>query len=214
MYTDPKKWQRIDQSHSLRYIDASKDKCYFLRSYNPDLTYSESEDVNLVSNLKRNKKVYPQSQPYIEKARRQFAEDLIPIINYCCQNMVTKVSINFIPVSQSALDQDYDDRFEEVARHLKQHFGDKILVENCILQQRSRLPISQVSARRDDSQKELLKSAWQWRGFRENPKLLLIIDDVITTGMNYRAFKEYVLDHHRVERSGLMGVFWAMAKRL
>ena len=53
-----------------------------------------------------------------------------------------------------------------------------------------------------------IKETYQWNGFQNQPnEYLYLVDDVITTGAQFRAYKDLVLEHHPDLK--ILGVFWA-----
>ena len=210
---DFSKWQKIDQSHALKHIDSNSDSCYFLKVYNPKSSYEEDSTKNSVLNFKYNKTLYPKRKRHIEKARQEFANDLMPVIEFYLKKSATSLSLCFIPTSTSQKDNDYDNRFEDVTRHLLKKFGNRVVFEELVSQIQTQEPFARSGKRRSEHQKQKLKAGWHWHGFKHQPERLLIVDDVIASGMHYKALKELVVQYRGQSADfPIVGIFWAMTQ--
>ena len=214
--SNSKQWQQIDQSCQVEHIDDA-DRCWFFRRYvgaqqNAGFTH---DDTNKVLNFKYNKKdpKYAQSIQHIDDSRRQFACDLsLMIRQLISRNHQCLVVISFIPTSTAKTDENYNNCFEELESHLKLILSDsvdKVRFESLITQQSTR---GKWQGSRGDSYIQSIKSGWCWSGFRKpitTPTILVIVDDVITSGGQYKAFKQMVQANIRQPLT-MMGLFWSI----
>ena len=123
------------------------------------------------------------------------------------------VNVSFIPTSKSKKDPKYDDRFELVREKLLKKFkGDsRFLFENPIEILNSREQSSMTDEIRGERYVQKLKNnflrVWD---HSKNPDFFLVFDDVITTGSQFRAYSDFVLENMK-NPPRIIGRLWAKA---
>ena len=172
---------------------------------------------SLIYNFKKDLKKINESQ-YIESQKRyrkdaidRFYKDLSDPMSIILQKYKKSINISFIPTSKSKKDSEYNDRFELVCKKLKAKFQNNISFH---------FPIEVITSRKKSSQRQEfrgkerikeLKDNFCWINFPSNePGTLVIFDDVITTGSQFKAYKEFLLEKMKKEPK-IIGLFWAKA---
>ena len=210
------KWEKIrPDPETLRHIKES-DKCHHLMEYTKRGGWEASAANSLISNFKKGyfnpdgKKRSPAEIKYREDTIRQFADDLYQFLKKAPQEKL--VNISFIPTSKSKKDPKYDDRFELVCKKLSEKFKNdpRFLLKNPIEILKSRKQSSMTSEIRDERyvQKSKNNFSWVWN-HSKTPDFFLVFDDVITTGAQFRAYSDLIVEN--VPNSLIIGLFWAKA---
>ena len=97
-------------------------------------------------------------------------------------------------------------------RHLKKMFMDKIVIETPVATIESREPSSIAGGRHGRRYVEELKANLEWLGFKRKPDMLIVFDDVITTGAHFKALKE-LIEENSVRPPQIIGLFWARGQK-
>ena len=217
------KWGKIrPDPETLRHIKES-DECYHLMEYTKRGGWEASAANSLISNFKKGY-FYPDGKErdseqkyYREKAIRQFADDLYQAADDLYQFLKKApqeklVNISFIPTSKSKKDPKYDDRFELVRKKISEKFKNdsRFLFKNPIEILKSRKQSSMTSEIRDERyvQKSKNNFSWVWN-HSKTPDFFLVFDDVITTGAQFRAYSDLIVEN--IPNSPIIGLFWTKA---
>ncbi len=193
-------WKRIKSPISCfpPYIDPLNDECYYAREYHPGRGFFYSESNQLVKNFKLDTIERPDLQKYKSSSIDKFAEELN---QYFKENI--KFYIAFIPPSKIRSDIRYDDRMERTLNKLCK-INPNIFIEEPVLLKKSRPACHRGGPRYISG----LMANYEWKGFiNRGIHRIYIIDDVITTGSHFKAYKNFItLNHEPVE---VIGLFWA-----
>ncbi len=197
MAEDVKKWRKIDSSNRPHYLEEN-DSCLYYMDYQAHGGYSSSNSNNLINNFKREPKHkgHP-AWAYKLEAANIFAKNLIAL--FADKEDLT---IAFIPGSKITSDPEFDERFDLLKENL-QKLKRSLRFEEPIMVKINREAAHQANARPKPTD---IESTYQWIGFQEKPKKLILIDDVITTGAQFRAYKNLVHAHH--SEIDVIGLFW------
>ena len=102
-----------------------------------------------------------------------------------------------------------------VCAKLKKEFQNQLSFHFPIEVIHSRAQSSRSGHVRDEKYIAELKKSFSWIGFPlKEPDILIIIDDVITTGAQFRAYKEFLLENIQKKPERIIGLFWAKAIKL
>jgi hypothetical protein len=175
-------------------------RCYYARDYTSGGGFGVSEANSLVLNFKKSidRKLRPEWH-YRTQAVRQFARELDTLIG-------AGVAVTAIPSSALPTDPDYNGRFEDlfgewmalraqakrVALHIEQPF-----------RRRHRVPALHAGKEHRDIG-EVYQSL-EWIGFKNAPRKLVLVDDVITCGTHFKACQQLLAENCSVE---VYGAFW------
>lgn len=199
MAEEVKKWRSIDQTNRPIYLSES-DKCYYYMDYQARGGHSSSNSNSLISNFKKDPR-YKGQAPWRYKldAVNLFAKNLIELFGNDRELM-----ISFIPGSKKKDDLEYDERFDLLKEALLE-LNPRLKFEEPIVVKSSR-EATHVSDKRLKPAE--IKETYNWQGFSGTVEAqhLILIDDVITTGAQFRAYSEMVLEHH--ENLDIYGIFW------
>ena len=208
-------WKRVTEKDHITYIEES-DKCGYYMEYTIGGGWKASEANRLILNFKKDLKMM--RNPYYEIEHRddaitQFAKDLSKPISLILKKYSNSIiNISFIPTSTSKKDPNYNDRFELVCQKLKDEFQNKISFHFPIEVIESRPNSSGRNQIRDRDYIKDLKKNFFWQEFpKEEPNILIIFDDVITSGSQFRAYKEFLIENINKKPSKIIGIFWAKA---
>lgn len=183
-----------------RYIDPSNDECFYRREYYPRRGFLFCETNQLIKNFKHNVKKRPDLEKHKISSINIFAEELS--LFFAGKEAYY---LSFVPPSKCKIDGLYDDRLEKTLLRLKE-LRNNIVIEQPVSLKKSRRASHMGGPRIID---EIIDN-YQWDGFK-NKKIrnLYIIDDIITTGSHYKAFKKIIMKYDlNIEVTGL---FWAYA---
>ena len=193
------KWRLIDQTNRPYHLNEN-DKCCYFMDYQSRGAPSVSEANQRISNLKRSPK-YKGQAPWNYKigAVNIFANNLVSLFG-----QTQEYTVAFIPSSKKKDDSEYDERFD-LLRNALAILASNLRIEEPIVTKLSRVATHLSSDRPKPNE---IKETYQWNGFQNQPfECLYLIDDVITTGAQFRAYKDLVLEHQPDLK--ILGVFWA-----
>lgn len=192
-------WQQIETHWSQDppvHLDAD-DECYRAREYVAHGGYSASEANQLIFNFKKpiDRKGKPEWR-YKVKAARQFAQEIVEVVN-------DDVAIATIPTSKCPTDPAYDPRFDMLLEEISRLTSDLSITAPIV-----RETTIQPSHDGGDRNAARIQAGLQWQGFDDAaPDILVLIDDVITTGSSFKACKSMVRSHY--DDTMVVGLFWA-----
>lgn len=205
-------WQKISLNHNIAHIDPSKDECYFYMIYTPGGGFQASQANSRIYNFKATEQNPKKPLKYIQESRREFAKDLKPAIQTILNlSPANTTSLAFIPTSKHRQDPNYNGNFEEVCKYLKDEFKDMLLIETPVEIIKSRQSSAIATGHRGREYIEQLKSNFKWKGLKYKANILVLFDDVLTTGSHFKAIKEVIEANIQSEPLRIIGLFWALS---
>ena len=186
------KFDILDQPVRLAFDD----DCYYARDYISHARYDASDGNNLVSNFKKPVSTKGTYQwPHKLRAIEQFAKELRELI-------ADGAVVAAIPTSKCRTDAEYDSRLDDVLAHLHQ-LNPAIRIECPIDRHTTAQALHLGGSRTIDD----VAATLQWNGFQTVPGAIVLIDDIITCGTNFKACQRLIQQKH----PGLKvhGAFWA-----
>ena len=208
-------WKRIGKNHAIEHIDPEEDSCFFLMNYEPSVSYEDSRANSLIFSLKALSRgsISEGQRHYRDKACRQFATDLEPLIGGLLKRLNGEgvAALTFIPTSKLPNDEGYDDRLEIVCHLILGKFPELSLV-GPVINKAARDPASTSGGRRGPEYVARIRDNFSWQGFAVIPKLLIVVDDVVTSGGQFKALKSFVLEN-APQHITVVGLLWAMTTR-
>lgn len=191
------RWIKIDEITSLRNLNPG-DECYYAREYLIDSDFRASDANNLIGNLKKSVDRRGTAEwKHKLAAIDQFARELAAVIP-------NGAFVTDLPSSKSLDDPAYDDRIEKVLTALT-NLKPGITYEKLLTVQKS-IPAAHHRGTRDP---DVLSANYAWCGTSAARPVVLLVDDVITSGGHFVASKRRIIEewpHCRV-----VGIFWARA---
>ena len=188
------------QLHTRHYLDQDDECWYFMEHLEGG--YAASPSNQKISNLK--KSITTQGTPqgaYKQKAIEEFADDL-KAVNF---DKHGDIAIVPAPTSNPRGSQNCDDRLDKVAKLLTDKYPNLIL-EHLIDTKVSVTPANHGGSRNIDT----IKVNTVWNGFSSDEiDTIIILDDVITTGAHFKAWKEVIKQNYPNVKY-IYGFFWAM----
>lgn len=195
----PKLWQKLERTPSGAwpiYLDDS-DICYFARDYIAHGGFTAGQGNDLIFNYK--KPVCERDKPswrYKINAIKQFARELSAM----------KLDDHYIagmPSSKTPDDPEYDNRIAETLRELKL-LKTSINIVAPFANRKTRPPLHAGGQTRspDEIYNNLI-----WQGLPGQLEYLLLVDDVLTTGSNFKACQRLLSEN--APGTQLIGIFWA-----
>lgn len=206
------RWKRVGKNHAVEHIDPGTDICFFLMNYEPSVSYDESEAKSLILNFKALSRgpISERQKPYRDNACRRFANDLEPLVKDLLSDLGDgNAAITFIPTSTLPGDDGYDDRLETVCRFVVEKFQPRLSLVTPTVSKAGRSPVSKSGGRRGPAYIAAISDNLSWQGFEAEPNLLIVIDDVVTSGGQFKAIKNLVLENAS-QSIVVVGIFWAM----
>lgn len=207
-----KLWKKFDLGQELPiHLDKeSQETCMYAREYVSE-GYKLSYDNQFIFNFKKpvDKKGKPEWR-YKERACEQFANDLHNLFKNFNLEHITFVTI---PTSKLNSHDQFDPRFEMMNEQLLKlgntpETPQRYCYESPIIIKQSVPPAHEGGSRNIDER----YNNYQWDGFQNSePKTLFIVDDVITTGCQFMAYKKLLLE--KCPTLQIYGIFCAKARR-
>lgn len=198
-------WKKIDPALQFpppSQLNLTVDECWYAREYKSGGGYAASAGNNLISNFKKPVSYCANANVWGHKvsAAKQFALEVSQLFGG------NSFALAIIPQSKAKTDPLYDPRFDDFLRELVR-LAPNVVVEEPITITHSVSSSSTQGGSRSISQ---IQAHYNWAGFRGNvlPSILIVIDDVITSGGHFKAYKSFVHQHHPEVR--VVGLFWAM----
>jgi hypothetical protein len=199
----PRLFTEIDQltrgDHS--YLVA-EDQCFFLGEYEARKGWQHSATNNLIQNFKK---------PMDRRGTAQWphkAANIRKAADAMCAALANSISgVTFVPVPPSRVrgDPGYDDRMKQMLRQISPNIDAREIV----IQTQNREAAHGRDERRDPDQVAALYAIDETQCVPE-PTTILICDDVLVTGCQYRAMRT-VLDR-RFPNAQYFGLFLARRK--
>ena len=177
--------------------------------------WQASNANSLILNFKKSKILNcPNEERYKSEAVSQFADSMVTVVKDICQQHKQPVALMSIPTSKLKTDRKYSDSLDLVGECLKQKLGDWIQIEAPIVIKES-VDKSSLSKRPRNRQfVDNLKSNFLWVGFSNQPSMLVVYDDVITSGGHFAAIKEFIDENTTgPDKTQILGLFWAKSRQ-
>ena len=206
-------WKRIVKHlHDAPHI-SGQDECFFVMEYIRGGGYQASRANQLIINFKKSKNTQnPAETHHIDRSIDEFTAALTAPIEYYCRQLEQPVGLVSIPRAKLKTDSGYSDGLEVVGLKLASKFGNRIRLETPIVNKKSREKSSQTGETRNRQYIEGVKANFEWRGLHSRPRILLIYDDVLTSGAQFTAVKEFINQNiDEPDRPKMVGLFWAKA---
>jgi len=185
----------------LRYHLDENDECFYFMEHQSG-GYTASPSNNKISNFKKPISAKNTSQwRWKEKAISQFIDDLKSI------GLNPKDTVVIVPgaTSKPRKSRDFDNRIDQVVEGFSE--GNEMFRVEYLIEAKVTVVPSSHGGSRD---KEDIKSNTQWNGFKGKvPETIIIVDDVLTTGSHFKAWKE-IVQENAPEVKRIIGFFWAL----
>ena len=194
-------WKKIDESHAFLSHVGKDDYCFYAREYKISEGYQGGETNSLVLNFKKKPaQKNTASWDYRVKAVRKFASEIKTI------EFTKKHTIIAIPESCKKGDLGYTNRFEDLFAELN---GNAHLEFDFPIQNENTVPSAHSGKGSRDPNKIIQN--YSFKGFKAggSPENIIILDDVITTGSQYRAVCNLLRNNNCT--GDIIGLFWAMS---
>ena len=213
MFDEEKWWRRIDNADNLRpYCLHAEDRCFYYRDYTVGGGYKCSETNQLIFNLKKtNEAVFenPALKKYKDEAICHFVNESC----YFFDNLIKQggeIPILLVPVPPSSVKSDkaYDDRLMQVVTLLSKRYP-SLFIDEALSVTETLQPSHLNGPRRIDAFRSVLKFE---KHCSVKPELIVIVDDVITSGAHYIACKSILSKHF--PDTDIIGLFWAKSKHI
>jgi hypothetical protein len=191
-------WKRIEIStleHPPALLGAD-DICYYARDYISKGGYKSSEANQLILNLKKDiSKKGTHEWQYKIRAIKQFSTEL-------AGGLLQDYAVAFIPTSKLIDDPACDPRWEILKDELASARPD-LKFKRPIVRRESCSAVHSGGARKMAA----IRATLDWRGFKNVPDTIILIDDVITAGAHFKVCKNMILERHPDVK--VYGIFWA-----
>jgi predicted amidophosphoribosyltransferase len=190
-------WKKFDQAAETFPVRLEPtDVCYYAREYISGVGYKGSECNQLISNFKKPtaKRANHYEWQHKVNAMRKFAEELARALRDGTQ-------VACIPTSKCRTDPDYDSRLDDTLRLLGQKRPTLKIVQPF-----HAIQTLQAAHLGGDRNIEAFYRNLAWDGGLTG-NLLVLIDDVITTGSHFKACQRKIQEYQPGFK--VVGVFWA-----
>ena len=192
------KWRLCDDLSQREHLDED-DNCIYAREKIRE-GYTISDSNQLIFNLKkpisyRGKIGYH----YKGQAIRQFVKELLYL------NLPECAVIAPAPTSKTVEHEEYDSILIETVELLQKERTDLVIEVPIITKKSMKSSHCEGGSRNPD----YIIPNLQWCGYQnEAPDCVYLIDDVITSGGHFKAFKRLIQRHS--PQTDVVGIFWAM----
>ena len=204
--TFPQRLTKIDELMRSDHIHLDgDDECYFIGEYTARMGYAYSPTNNLILNFKkpidrRGLAEWRYKGMAIKKAAAAFATALEPVGHKALDG------VTFVPVPPSKAKDDplYDDRLTQMLNLVRP--GTRLDVREVIIQECSTDPVHSSESRLRPVEIEAMYRIDE-RLAGPEPRLLAVVDDVLTTGSHFRAAQTMLSS--RFPTTKIIGLFIA-----
>lgn len=198
---------KYDHTMEHRPFLTEEDKCYYFLNYN-DLGFKYSESNQTVFNFKKDisKANIPHEWQYRNLAIEKFVKYLSESINWIHQGQATVIPAH---TSKPRASSSFNNRIDLVVDKLSFQYPTFISVEKILDAQ------CEVLAAHCGGERNLnaIKSNLLVSNFQKAPSsIVILIDDVLTTGSHFRACKDMILAHDSRVKD-VIGIFLALYSR-
>jgi len=177
------------------------DFCLYAREYTPNAGYQESQTNDLILNFKKSvERRGKREWQYKEEAIHRFASELSVIIGN------EEFIVAPIPCSMCSNDPLYDPRLDQTLSLLKSQYNNQLEIIHPIIRKET-VPAKHASTGRRNPSLDLQSLEWVGSEAEETPELIVLIDDVITTGSTFKACKTLIQSN--IQNCKVAGIFWA-----
>ena len=203
------RWRRADESDVLLHCpDHSRKNIFYARVYTSRQGFAYSDTNQLILNLK----IEPSQRHrlnYKNDAIGRFSSEVAEFLNRSQDTTRTKIIVP-MPPSKAQGDPEYDDRVQQAAARIQQTCPNYRVVPLL------HAPRSMAASHSSDTERSA-DEIHRWlaidetacSGLPSNP-IVVILDDIITSGSHYEGARRRVLD--RFPDALVVGVFWAKSR--
>ncbi len=188
-------WYKLEESFHFHFHIKNEDKCVYAREYKSRLGWKIKTN-SLVLNFKKSPltKDTPEWQ-YRKKSIQIFSKEIEKLFK-----PNSNATITAIPSSKPKIHSEYDNRFEDLFKVLlktrpRLNIEWPVEIRNLIL------PAHQGGSRNPKD----IKKNYRWKGFKNTPKEIGIVDDVLTTGAHFRAMSDFLKENRY--KGQIVGIF-------
>ena len=193
-----KTWRELEKPHSHYYI-SDDDFCIYAREYISHAGYQGGQTNRYITNFKKS----PDKRETVQWGYRKQAIEAFSKEARLLFKPYSQAAITAIPSSTAKNDSEYDNRFEDLFTELQKSRPNLNIEWPIAIKQT--IKSSHLGGDRDP---ETFKKNCFWKGFRKgHPKMLIIFDDVLTTGAHFRAMSDFLKKNGY--EGEIVGVFWA-----
>ena len=194
-------WYKLEESYLYfhSYIK-SDDKCVFAREYKSRAGFKASKTNQDIWNFKKSPLIKKTSEwKYRTKAIKTFAKEIVRLFK-----PISNATITAIPSSKPKIHPEYDNRFEDLFKELLKT-RPKLNIEWPVEIQ----DIMHSAHHGGSRDPEDIKKIYIWKGFKNTPEKIGIVDDVLTTGAHFRAMSDFLRENGY--KGQIVGIFWSRA---
>lgn len=198
-------WKKLEEPFYPDHIKED-DFCIYAREYiGGRRGYSAGETNSLILNFKKSpNKMYTNEWNHRKRAVEKFKTEIEFLVK---QNVPWTMTA--IPSSKQKNDPEYNNRFEDLFSKLKIS-RPKINIEWPV---EIKTTAAASHHRGEDRDPVIIQNNYFWKGFsKKAPKVLIIVDDILTTGSHFRAMSDFLRKNGYEGK--IVGVFWAKTKAI
>lgn len=195
-----KTWYKLEESYLHFHVHIkSDDKCVYAREYKSQSGFKYRTN-QLIWNFKKSplKKETPEWQ-YRTEAITVFTKEIEKLFK-----PNSNATITAIPSSKPNTHPEYDNRFEDLFKELVK-IRPNLNIE-CPVEIQNIIKPAHHGGSRDP---EDIKKNYKWKGFKNIPEKIGILDDVLTTGAHFRAMSDFLKENGY--NGQIIGIFWSRA---
>ena len=198
------KWRKFfKESHKYSCVK-NDDTCVYAREYISE-GYTAGSTNSLISNFKKSPtKQKAREWHYRQEAVKQFKDEIESLFLGIESSIKKKlkITITAIPSSKAKDHPEYDYRFEDLFTELLKTRSD-LNVEWPVGTKKT------IQASHHGGEREIKRfmNNYVWQGFKKTPEVLWVVDDVLTSGSQFRAISNFLINNNY--NGEIIGVFWA-----
>lgn len=195
-------WKKLDLNFYLDSYITRDDTCAFAREYTSRGGYGASRTNSNILNFKKSPlKKGTLARKYRTQAINLFAKEVGILFP-----PNSKATITAIPSSKPKTHKEYDYRFEDLFKVLlKTH--PHLNIEWPVETKKFILSAHKGGSRNPED----IKKNYKWKGFKNTPEKIGILDDVLTTGAHFRAMSDFLKKNKY--QGKIIGLFWSRTVR-
>jgi len=206
--TEQLKWRKTDEStHLYHFPNHQEFYLFYGRIYTPRQGYSYSPTNRLILNLKKSPHASEVELRYKASAIQQFAQEVISLFSH----FKPESSFMLVPMppSKAKSHLDYDNRLEQVAAIVASQLTNVSVLPILLTCQSSEGYHTNSTSRNPNELYELMGIDENCKSSYQEGKILVVIDDVLTSGAHFSAAQRHLQE--TFPESRIIGIFWAKA---
>ena len=204
------RWSLVDETEKLyRPYLRDDDVCYYFLTRHKG-SYDVGEANSRISNFQKDLKKFHDRPKVLCYKKREIERFSVELADLMCamSEKVSGVCLVPMPVSRPETDEFYDDRLVRLCNKTVLACRKRDIRQVSTLNVLHMMKCMQKSKAGGDRDPKILAENMKFDGFKSDQGLIVLVDDVLTTGAHFAACRDLIREKN--ERARIEGVFLAL----